>query len=48
LRQLTAKFGALPDATVAAIVAVTSASELDTYLDRFVTANSLEDIGIGG
>jgi predicted transposase/invertase (TIGR01784 family) len=47
LRLLTARFGVLPEATVARIAAVTSDSELDTYLDRFVTANSLEDIGLG-
>jgi predicted transposase/invertase (TIGR01784 family) len=47
VRQLTARFGALPEAMVAKINAVTSAPELDTYLDRFVTAASLEDIGLG-
>jgi hypothetical protein len=47
LRQLTARFGALPEVMVAKIHAVTTASELDIYLDRLLTANSLEDIGIG-
>jgi hypothetical protein len=47
LRQLTARFGALPEAMVLKINAVTSASELDTYLDRVVTATSLEGIGLG-
>ena len=47
LRLLTAKFGPLSEETVSKIAAVGSASELDTYLDRFVAANSLEDIGLG-
>jgi hypothetical protein len=47
LRLLTTKFGPLPASAVAQIEAVTSPSELDTYLDRFVTANSLDEIGLG-
>ena len=47
LRLLTLKFGPLPASMVTQIEAVTSVSELDTYLDRFVTANSLEEIGLG-
>jgi predicted transposase/invertase (TIGR01784 family) len=47
LRLLTAKFGPLPASVVHQIEAVTSTSELDTYLDRFVDANSLDDIGLG-
>ncbi len=47
LRQLTAKFGPLPEETVAKIAAVSSASELDSYLDRVLTATSLEEIGVG-
>jgi predicted transposase/invertase (TIGR01784 family) len=46
LRQLTAKFGPLPEDAVAKIAAVSSASELDTYLDRVLTATSLEEIGV--
>jgi predicted transposase/invertase (TIGR01784 family) len=47
LRLLNAKFGPLPASVVNQIEAVTSSSELDTYLDRFVDANSLDDIGLG-
>lgn len=47
LRLLAAKFGPLPEEALAMIAAIASGSELDTYLDRFVTANSLEDIGLG-
>ncbi len=47
LRLLTAKFGPLPASAVTKVEAVTSTSELDMYLDRFVTANSLDDIGLG-
>ena len=46
MRLLTAKFGPLPEDTVSKIAAVVSASELDGYLDRVLTANSLEDIGL--
>ncbi len=46
LRQLTAKFGPVPEDTVAKIAAVSLASELDTYLDRVLTASSLEEIGV--
>ena len=47
LRLLAAKFGPLPEEALAMIAAIASGSELDTYLDRFVTANSLEDMGLG-
>lgn len=47
LRQLTAKFGPLPEDAVAKIQAVSSASELDSYLDRVLTAASLEEIELG-
>ena len=46
LRQLTAKFGPLPDETAMKIAAIGSTAELDTYLDRVLTANSLEEIGV--
>jgi len=42
-RQLAAKFGPLPDDTVTKIAAIGSAAELDTYLDRVLTATSLEE-----
>jgi predicted transposase/invertase (TIGR01784 family) len=47
LRLLTAKFGPLPEDTVARIAAINSAAELDTYLDRFVTANAIQEMGLG-
>jgi len=43
LRLLAAKFGPLPDDTVTKIAAIGSAAELDTYLDRVLTATSLEE-----
>jgi hypothetical protein len=46
LRLLTAKFGALPEATVAKINAVSYEPELAGYLDRLLTSNSLEDVGL--
>ena len=46
LRQLTAKFGALSPEATAKINAVSSIAELDVYLDRILTAESLEDIGL--
>jgi hypothetical protein len=46
LRQLTSKFGPLPEDSVAKIAAIRSAAELDTYLDRVLTANSLEQVGV--
>ena len=46
LRQLTAKFGPLSPEVIAKVKAVSSAGELDAYLDRLVAAESLEDIGL--
>jgi predicted transposase YdaD len=46
LRQLTAKFGPLSPEMIAKVKAVPSAAELDAYLDRFVAAESLEDMGL--
>jgi predicted transposase/invertase (TIGR01784 family) len=47
LRQLTAKFGSLSDDVRGRIAAAGSASELDIYLDRVVTAGSLDEMGLG-
>jgi hypothetical protein len=47
-RQLAAKFGPLPTAVEARIEAVDSAEELDGYLDRLLTAGSLEELGLEG
>jgi hypothetical protein len=46
LRQLSAKFGSLTPDTIAKVAAVPSAAELDAYLDRILTAESLEDVGL--
>ena len=46
LRQLTAKFGPLSPEVIAKVKAVQSTAELDAYLDRFVAAESLEDVGL--
>jgi len=43
-RQLTAKFGPLPKETEARIDAVSSAEELDRYLDRVLGAKSLREV----
>jgi hypothetical protein len=45
-RQLSAKFGPLPAEVDARIDVVASAEELDRYLDRVLTAGSLEDVGL--
>lgn len=44
LRQLTRKFGRLPDAVLSRVNALESIPLLDTYLDRLVTAGSLEEM----
>jgi hypothetical protein len=46
-RLLAAKFGPLPDEVRNRIAAIGTPAELDTYIDRFVTASSLEEIGLG-
>ena len=45
LRLLTAKFGPLSPDAIARVAAVPSAAELDSYLERFVSAKSLEEMG---
>ncbi len=47
-RQLAARFGTLPPTVEARIDGVASAEELDSYLDRVLTAASLEDMGLDG
>ena len=47
LRQLTTKFGAPSEATRSQIQALESAEELDTYLARILTADSIEDMDFG-
>ena len=46
LRQLAVKFGPLSPEVIAKVKAVQSTAELDAYLDRFVAAESLEDVGL--
>jgi hypothetical protein len=41
LRQLSAKFGPLPEAMILRVNALQSGSELDLYLERLLTARSL-------
>ncbi len=44
-RQLTVRFGSLPSEVAARIDALRTSEELDRYLDRVLTARSLEDVG---
>ena len=44
LRLLTAKFGALPESARRHMERINSAEELDGYLDRILSANSLKDM----
>lgn len=43
LRLLRARFGDVPEATVARVHAA-SAAQLDTWLDRILTAATLDDV----
>ncbi len=47
LKQLHTRFGALPEHTVSAIESCTSLAQLDTWLEKFATAATLDEIGIG-
>jgi len=47
-RLLTAKFGALPSEVVIRIDAIESEEALDQYLERVLTAQSVEDVGLSG
>lgn len=46
IRLLTARFGPLPEQVRGRIDALSSPEELDPYLDRVLTAATLEDIGL--
>ena len=46
--QLTKKFGTIPEKTMARIEALDSLEELDTYLERVLAAETLEDMGLDG
>jgi len=48
LRQLVTKFGPLPERTKSRVRAMDSVDELDVYVDRVLTAKSLEEMGLGG
>jgi hypothetical protein len=46
LRQLTAKFGPLPEAVILRVNALKSGNELDLCLERLLTARSLQELGL--
>ena len=47
IRQLRKRFGEVPAATVQTIEAAEGTVQLDHWLDRFATAKSLREVGIG-
>jgi len=47
LRLLTKKFGTLPEVVTARVRALESADELDRYLDRVLTATTLDEMKLG-
>jgi hypothetical protein len=47
-RLLAARFGVLPNRVEASIDALASGEELDGYLDRVLTAGSVEELGLEG
>ena len=47
LRQLQRRFGEIPEDLVAIIEGTKDQARLDGWLDRFATADRLEDVGIG-
>jgi putative YhgA-like transposase len=47
LRQLQRRFGEIPEGLVTIIEATKDQARLDGWLDRFATADRLEDVGIG-
>ncbi len=46
LRQLTAKFGSVSEETKSRVQALESVAELDTYLERVLTAESIDGMGL--
>jgi len=46
-RQLTSKFGSLPSEVSTRIDSIESEHELDEYLERVLTAQSFEEVGLG-
>lgn len=47
LKQLTKKFGPLSDTMTERVRALDSLEEMDSYLERVITANSLGDMELG-
>ena len=47
IRLLRKRFGQVPAATVQTIEAAEDIAQLDHWLDRFATAKSLREVGIG-
>ena len=46
LQQLITKFGPLPEHATSRLHSTESLDELDVYLDRVLTAESLEEMGL--
>ncbi len=46
IRQLTAKFGSVPDKTQSRVHALESVAELNGYLERVLTAKSIGEMGL--
>lgn len=47
IRQMTRRFGDVPAAVSATIGATDDLEQLDEWLERFATAETLDDVGIG-
>ena len=48
IRLMKRRFGDLPDGLSSAIRTTNDPEQLDEWLDRFATAETLEDVEIGG
>ena len=46
MRQLTAKFGSVSDKTRSRVYAIESVAELDSHLERVLTAKSIGEMGL--
>ncbi len=47
VRLLRKRFGKVPSAVVSVVEATEDVDQLDKWLDRFATAQTLEELGIG-